>query len=188
MGELTEVLGSLGHEDVVTYIRSGNVVFRSGSADGAAVAAALERAIAERFGLAVTVLLRTPAELGAVAGANPFPAAEKTPAKLHVVFLDGVPDAPAVAALDPERSAGDRFAVSGSEIYLELPSGARSYEADARLVRAPTRGERDRPELEHARQADRTELGSSGRVRPPTRSETWSKPALSRMLTAIDER
>ncbi len=124
MGELTEVLGSLGHENIVTYIQSGNVVFHGRSGDRAAVGAALEQAIAERFGLSVTVMLRTPAELGAIARANPFPAAEKTPAKLHVVFLDGVPDAPAVAALDPERSAGDRFAVSGSEIYLELPSGA----------------------------------------------------------------
>ena len=124
MRELAEVLDSLGHEDVVTYIQSGNVIFHSRSSDGAAVRAELERSIRERFGLAVTVLLRTPIELGAVAQANPFPAAGETPSKLHVVFLDGAPDAAAIADLDPERSPGDRFAVSGSEIYLDLPSGS----------------------------------------------------------------
>src|SRR5712691_9867075 len=66
MSELKSSLSSLGLEDVVTYIQSGNVVFRS-SAGHTRVAGDIEQRIAEAFGVSVTVLLRTPAELRTVA-------------------------------------------------------------------------------------------------------------------------
>src|SRR5262245_58175464 len=94
MAGLREVFEHLGHAEVRTYIQSGNVVFDAkGSAP--AVRAALERAIHKTFGLDVTVLLRTPAELAKVVARNPYgPDA-------YVTFLDGVPDRKRVAALDP---------------------------------------------------------------------------------------
>ena len=124
MGELTAALSSLGLEDVVTYIQSGNVVFRSPSGDTRELASGIERRITEVFGLGVTVLLRTPAELDEIAGGNPFLADQANRAKLHVVFLDALPAAGAVEALDPNRSPPDRFSVRGREVYLQLPNGA----------------------------------------------------------------
>jgi uncharacterized protein (DUF1697 family) len=124
MPALATALGELGHEDVVTYIQSGNVAFRSPRKDARLVAREIEGRIADGFGLDVTVLLRTHAELKKIAAANPFPGAEAEPARLHVVFLDGAPARSAVAALDPNRSPGDEFAVRGREIYLRLPDGA----------------------------------------------------------------
>jgi uncharacterized protein (DUF1697 family) len=118
MPELVEAFESLGHEDVRSYIQSGNVVFRSRISNEGRVSAALEREIADSFGLETKVILRTHSELQAIAAASPFDEA------VHVVFLDGRPDPAAVAALDPERSPGDRFEVAGREIYLSLASGA----------------------------------------------------------------
>ena len=80
------------------------------------------KGIAREFGLEVKVILRTPAELGAIVSANPFPAAVSEPSKLHVVFLEQAPQAK--AELDPDRSPGDFFTLAGSEIYMHLPSGA----------------------------------------------------------------
>ena len=62
MPELKSSLASLGLEDVVTYIQSGNVVFRSPTGDRKKLAARMERQIAEAFGVSPTVLLRTPSE------------------------------------------------------------------------------------------------------------------------------
>jgi uncharacterized protein (DUF1697 family) len=118
MPELVGAFESLGHEDVRTYIQSGNVVFRSRRADAGRVSAALERAIAESFGLETKVILRTHSELEAIAAGSPFAEAP------HVVFLDRAPKPAAAAALDPERSPGDRFAVAGREVYLSLANGA----------------------------------------------------------------
>ena len=118
MPALVKAFESLGHEDVRSYIQSGNVVFRSSVTDPGKLSAALERMLSEQFGLETRVLLRTHAELAAVAAGSPFDEA------VHVVFLDSRPKPAAVAALDPDRSPGDRFAVAGREIYLSLASGA----------------------------------------------------------------
>jgi len=115
-------LAELGYEDVVTYVQSGNAVFRA-SGGKRQVAAAIERRILEDAGLTVTVMLRTHAELTRIAKRNPFLADAHEPKHLHVLFLDATPEKGAVARLDPDRSPPDRFHVDGQEIYLHHPNG-----------------------------------------------------------------
>jgi len=50
MTDLREVVTSLGHTGVTTYIQSGNVLFSTVGTDTAMLAAALESAVAERLG------------------------------------------------------------------------------------------------------------------------------------------
>lgn len=123
MPELRAALSSAGYEDVATYVQSGNVVLRgSGKADD--VAAALEKEIADAFGLSVAVIVRTPAQLRRVAESNPFLSDEDDYRKLHVVFCDAKPTAKASRTLDPDRAPPNRFSLRGREIYLHLPDGA----------------------------------------------------------------
>jgi uncharacterized protein (DUF1697 family) len=124
MPELQSLVTELGFTDVRTYVRSGNLVFRSDSSDASAVAGRLERRIGEAFDVAPAVLLRTKAELGAIADRNPFLGQEPDPVKLHVVFLETEPPAERRAELDPDRSPPDRFQLDGRELYLHLPNGA----------------------------------------------------------------
>jgi len=124
MAGLKSLFSSLGLEDVATYIQSGNVVFRSPTGDARDIATGIEQRIADVVGISVAVLLRTPAELAEIAGSNPFLGDRADLSKLHVVFLDGVPGADAVARLDPHRSPPDEFRLRGREIYLSLPNGA----------------------------------------------------------------
>jgi uncharacterized protein (DUF1697 family) len=124
MPELRSLFESLGHADVSTYVQSGNVVFRSSTGDGKALAAELEERIRSAFDVSPAVLLRTPEELAEVAAANPFLERESDFLKLHVVFLSAAPAADAVEELDPNRSPPDEFSVLGREIYLHLPNGA----------------------------------------------------------------
>ena len=83
MPALTEVFAGLGHTDVVTYIQSGNVVFKSRSKRPSAVAAGIADAIRQELGCDVAVLIRTAKELAAVVAANPFLRAKADPARLH---------------------------------------------------------------------------------------------------------
>jgi uncharacterized protein (DUF1697 family) len=117
MTELAEVFAGLGHEDVRTYIQSGNVAFSSSGAEPA-IAAALEAAIDKRFGLDVKVMLRSHSELTAIEAGNPFGGTDG----LHVVFLERAPAKS--AKLDPDRSPGDAFALAGRDLYLQLATGA----------------------------------------------------------------
>ena len=124
MAELRSSLGALGLEDVVTYVQSGNVVFRTSSGDAPDLAVRIEEQVASDFGFGVAVLLRTPSELKAIAAENPFLSGKADPSQLHVMFLDREPGADAAAQLDPARSPPDEFALQGREVYLRLPNGA----------------------------------------------------------------
>ena len=122
MRELEALLGSLGFEDVVTYVQSGNVVFSSQLGTPDEISATIERAIAKDLGVETTAVLRSAAELRQVTDRNPFVADESDLTKLLVVFLDRVP-ADAERQLDPDRSRPDRFALDGQHIYLHVPNG-----------------------------------------------------------------
>jgi uncharacterized protein (DUF1697 family) len=121
MPRLQELYAGLGFDSVATYIRSGNVVFRSDvSAEEAH--GRIEEAIARELGRDIAVVLRTQPEMADTVARSPFPQAD--PAHLSVVFLS----AP-LAADDLARHVGridrgsDEFVADGREIYLHLPHG-----------------------------------------------------------------
>jgi len=74
MAELREVVASLGHADVATYIQSGNVVFSTEQTDTAALATALEEAIAGTIGVQARVVVLSREDLGQVMRDNPYAA------------------------------------------------------------------------------------------------------------------
>ena len=123
MAKLQALFTDLGHDDVVTYVQSGNVVFSSRSGRADALAGAIEREIERALHLDVTVLVRTRAELRAVVDKNPYVTERADTSKLHVVFLGDRPKAAAVRTLDPDRSPPDTFTVVGREVYLRCPNG-----------------------------------------------------------------
>ena len=120
MAELRNLLGSLGCGSVQTYIQSGNAVFVHEERDRDALAARLEQAVAETFGVASPVVLRTVTEIGAVASSHPFGA---DTSRTHVAFLAAAPGDP--AALDPGEFAPDRFQLVGADVYLAYPNGVQ---------------------------------------------------------------
>jgi len=125
MSDLRDLVGSLGHSEVVTYIQSGNVVLRSPRNDRAIVAAEICDGIRSTFGLTVSAILRTLDELRAAVAANPFRAeAEADAARVHITFLSAVPEPDRAAQLEPDRFSPERFALVGSDLYLHYPNGA----------------------------------------------------------------
>ena len=81
MAELREVVTSLGHADVMTYIQSGNVLFTprrtdggpAGRTDTAVLAAELERAIADGIGVRSRAVVLSREELAGCAHDNAPP-------------------------------------------------------------------------------------------------------------------
>ncbi len=118
MADLRRCFEDLGHSSVITFIQSGNVVFRPA---GRVKATDLEVAIEGRFGLHVDVVLRTSAKLAGVVKHNPFGDAD--PAALHVGFMASAPPPAAVRALDVKRFAPEQHRIQGSTLYLCLPDG-----------------------------------------------------------------
>lgn len=112
MADLRALAGDLGWRDARTYIASGNLAFE---ADGEVLPQTLAEAIAERFGLSVPVVLRRPQELRWAIERRP----EELPLdRLRVVFLSDHPSPERAAALPLDRSPGDRYVLSGKELYV----------------------------------------------------------------------
>jgi uncharacterized protein (DUF1697 family) len=122
MQDLKALFEDQGHDQVVTYIQSGNVVFDA-TGKAATLAQELSAAIEQAFGLKTPVVLRTRAELEKVIATNPYAAPGVEGNQLHVVFLEDKPTAKAIGTLDPDRSPPDEFTVIGKEVFILAPNG-----------------------------------------------------------------
>ena len=123
MRDLVGMFADAGCGDVQSYIQSGNVVFAAPPQVVKTLSRTITAAITARFGFAVPVVLRSAAELIAVAQEHPLAGKGIEPTALHVAFLADLPGAKDIARLDPQRSPGDTFLVREREVYLCLPNG-----------------------------------------------------------------
>ncbi len=137
MVDLREIVESLGHGDVATYIQSGNVVFTAAAAGGAAathddptsddrasdarLGTGIHDALTARLGLDVDVLVRSRDDLERTVADVPFPVAD--PKRLIVAFLARPPSAAAIRSLQAVDAAPEQVQVAGRVAYLDLPNG-----------------------------------------------------------------
>ncbi len=142
MADLREVVTSLGHTGVTTYIQSGNVLFStaSTSTSTAELASALESAIADRFGIGAAVVVVSRDELAQVLRDNPYPG-EPNPKLVHVVFLGAVPPQDLLDRITAAQSAAaakgsrDTFTAIGRALFLHTPGGYGDSELAQSLFR-----------------------------------------------------
>ncbi|HEY3692012.1 MAG TPA: DUF1697 domain-containing protein [Pseudonocardiaceae bacterium] len=141
MTDLRGVVASLSHTDVATYIQSGNVVFTSPETDTAAIAAALERAIAESLSVRPKVVVLSCDELRHVVAGNPWPD-EANPKYLHAAFtneqigLNQLATIAAAAQRATDKGSRDEATVVGRTLFLHTPDGLGRSELAAQLARA----------------------------------------------------
>jgi len=143
MADLREVVAALGHTGVTTYIQSGNVLFTTAATDTAKLAAALETAIEDRFGLWSSVVVLSRDEVAEVLAANPY-SDEPNPRLVHVVFRNAEPS-PEVrdrieAAVKAAAAKGSRDTAhsAGRALYLHTPDGFGRSELAQNLMRIMT--------------------------------------------------
>lgn len=126
MTELKNLFVDLGYHDVLTYIQSGNVIFKSSIKESILIEDTIISAISKRFGYAIKVLILNKDELTVLFNSNPFLAKDPTMdiSKLHVTLLNKEPDFVGmphikiiVAAID------DEFEQIENTIYLYCPNG-----------------------------------------------------------------
>jgi uncharacterized protein (DUF1697 family) len=128
MADLREIVTSLGHTGVTTYIQSGNVLFTTAGSSTGELASALESAITGRFGIDASVVVLSRDDLARVLQDNPYPD-EPNPKLVHVVFLNGEPPAALLDRLAAAQSAAaakgshDTVTAIGHALFLHTPDG-----------------------------------------------------------------
>jgi uncharacterized protein (DUF1697 family) len=128
MADLREVVTSLGHTGVTTYIQSGNVLFTTDSVSTGELASAIESAITDRFGIWVSVVVLSRDDLARILQDNPYPD-EPNPKLVHVVFQNGEPSAGLLDRIAAAQSAAaakgshDTVTAIGQALFLHTPDG-----------------------------------------------------------------
>ena len=128
MAELRDVVASLGHTGVTTYIQSGNVLFTTPENDTDELASALEAAITGAFGVTSSVVVLSRDDLAQILDRNPY-LEEPNPKLVHVVFLNAElpPDlldrVQAAESAVAAKGSRDTVTAIGPALYLHTPDG-----------------------------------------------------------------
>jgi uncharacterized protein (DUF1697 family) len=140
MTELREVVTSLGHTGVTTYIQSGNVLFTTDDTDSAKLASSLEAAITGSFGIESSVVVLSKEDLAGILDRNPHQD-EPNPKLVHVVFLNAELPADLLDRIKKAESASaakgsrDTVTAAGPALYLHTPDGFGTSELSQALFR-----------------------------------------------------
>ncbi|MFJ2962095.1 DUF1697 domain-containing protein [Streptomyces collinus] len=123
MADLRTLLADLGHDDVRTYLQSGQAVFSSGHGSEASLAGEIAQAIEKRFGFGVDVIVRDHAYLRSIADACPFPAADLEPKQLHVTYFSAPVTPERFTEIDQDAYLPEEFRLGDRALYLYAPNG-----------------------------------------------------------------
>ncbi|MFC5452942.1 DUF1697 domain-containing protein [Paenibacillus aestuarii] len=118
MDQLRGMFETMGFQQVITYIQSGNVIFEAEQLESSKLEAQIEQAIKQTFDFDVPVLIRTSAEWEDVLTANPFPPCNDSGAKLYVTLLANQPAPEAIAKLQAAQNDVDQFRLVDRQVYI----------------------------------------------------------------------
>ena len=91
MTDLVKLYEDLGFKDVVSYIQSGNVIFKTKQkTTDTKLAKQIEAKIIEKYDFQVPVIIRSLEELHRISTQNPF--INEPEVSLYVTFLSGTPN------------------------------------------------------------------------------------------------
>ena len=124
MAELRAVATTLGCENPVTYIQSGNLVVRTDLAVGV-VEAALEAALQQTFGFEVSVVARTATQWMRYAKETPYADAEAArPNMLLLALSKKAPQKGADTRIAAVGKAGERVTLLRDALWIDFPEGS----------------------------------------------------------------
>ena len=124
MAALRETAEALGLRCVRTYVASGNLVFETDLAAGP-LETRLEKAIAEKFGFAVDVVVRSAAQWAALVAANPLKRESETqPNFVHMSTGRREATEADLTSLVAKAGANERVLLAGGAVWIWFGDGA----------------------------------------------------------------
>lgn len=134
MAELRTLCADLGWRDVETYIQSGNVVFAAAGKPGTHEAA-LEKAVAQAFGVSVPAIVRAGAKWPELIAGNPFAqAAEEEPNRLMLCLAKKPLLDDAGEAIQARARDGEQVRQVGEALWIHYPGGAGTSKLSPSLL------------------------------------------------------
>ena len=125
MSALRVLYEELKFNDVITYIQSGNVIFKAGkNASRQELSRKIGGKIKEKYGFDVPVIIRTLSEMKKILSLNPFIGKKRAETeKLYVTFLSETPKQADRKSIEKFDCSPDKFIIVDREVYLRCPHG-----------------------------------------------------------------
>ena len=130
MADLRSCFEAEGFRDVVTYIQSGNVIFRAPSSGLKTLTNRIEKMLAAAFGYEASVVMRSPKQMRAVVSGAPADFGEQPETyRYDVIFLKAPLTATAAMELIPTRPGVDEAWAGNGVLYFSrrIEQASRSY-------------------------------------------------------------
>ncbi len=123
MKDFKALLLKNGFENAMTYIQSGNIVFKSEEKNTKKLQEKMHQLIQDYYVFEVPVLILTEKDIGNIISNNPYTKDKKDITKLHVTLLDTTPEESLLASCRDEKFQSDEFVMDSTTIYLYCPDG-----------------------------------------------------------------
>jgi uncharacterized protein (DUF1697 family) len=117
MADLKSMCEKLGLKDVKTYIQSGNLIFNSDKPNSE-LENNLEKAITEKYGFDVPVIVRTKKELENSINNNPFFDKDADIKQLHLTFLKEIPSKENMDKILTFNFEPDKFKIDDKDTFI----------------------------------------------------------------------
>ena len=125
MTDLRIMMSDIGFIDVLTYIQSGNVIFKSETANSHDLAQEINTGIQDVFKFDVPVLVKTRDEIVRILEGSPYKKSEDIEAnKIYYALLKNSPEQNNLAALDQNNYPNELFTIHDDCVYLNCINGA----------------------------------------------------------------
>lgn len=130
MADLRALCRAEGHDDIQTYIQSGNLILSAASP--AAAEKSIEALIEKNFGFASEAMARTAKQWAVYAQGSPFADADERANKVHLGLAKKRLAADCAEKLRERATLGEIIAVEGDALWIDFRGGV----ADSKLLPA----------------------------------------------------
>ena len=133
MADLKQLMGTMGLNNVQTYIQSGNIVFESDN-ESDELSQQIVQKIKDTFGFSVPVILRTSKGWKQLIEGCPYPVETLGEGEsIHLALLSDIPSQEAFNKLQKFQNDVDLYHVQDKDIYLLLRQNFRDSKLPLQL-------------------------------------------------------
>jgi len=135
MAALKQLFIDIGFNDVVTYIQSGNVVFKSDKTCKVEIETQIKSAINKHFNYTIKVLIISKNELEIIFQSNPFLKNKIIDIKaLYTILLKNSYTNDEINLLTPYLTNNEEINIVGNCVYIKYPKGAGNSKLTINII------------------------------------------------------
>lgn len=124
MAELRELLTLDGYKDVLTYIQSGNIIFRYSEVPNVEIESKISKLIEEHYGFKVPVLVLSKAQLLKIVEETPYNELyQEEKERIYYTLLKNAPSNSLIDDLMKQDYESEKFSITNDCVYFTCLKG-----------------------------------------------------------------